>query len=83
MRGISRSPIPGVADPALSGGTALPGLVAGIELVECSPPYDASEQTALLSARVIMDSLASMVQAGKLGNKKALRDRRAWAPDLA
>ncbi|MDT4979302.1 MAG: agmatinase [Pseudonocardiales bacterium] len=54
--------------------------LAGIELVECSPPYDTSEQTALLSARVIMDSLASMVQAGKLGNKKALLDRRAWGP---
>lgn len=54
--------------------------LAGIELVECSPPYDTSEQTALLSARVIMDSLASMVRAGKLGNKKALLDRRAWGP---
>ncbi|MDT4977006.1 MAG: agmatinase [Pseudonocardiales bacterium] len=54
--------------------------LAGIELVECSPPYDTSEQTALLSARVIMDSLASMVRAGKLGNRKALLDRRAWGP---
>ncbi|MCW2644257.1 MAG: gbh 4 [Pseudonocardiales bacterium] len=54
--------------------------LAGIELVECSPPYDTSEQTALLSARVIMDSLASMVQAGKLGRRKALLDRRAWGP---
>ena len=54
--------------------------LAGIELVECSPPYDTSEQTALLSARVIMDSLASMVQAGKIGSKKALLDRRAWGP---
>jgi len=54
--------------------------LAGIELVECSPPYDTSEQTALLSARVIMDSLASMVQAGKLGSRKALLYRRAWGP---
>jgi len=54
--------------------------LAGIELVECSPPYDTSEQTALLSARVIMDSLASMVQAGKLGTKAAELDRRAWGP---
>jgi agmatinase len=54
--------------------------LAGIELVECSPPYDQSEQTALLSARVIMDSLASMVQAGKLGTKAAELDRRAWGP---
>ena len=54
--------------------------LAGIELVECSPPYDQSEQTALLSARVIMDALASMVQAGKLGNKAAELDRKAWGP---
>jgi agmatinase len=54
--------------------------LAGIELVECSPPYDQSEQTALLSARVIMDALASMVQAGKLGTKAAELDRRAWGP---
>jgi agmatinase len=54
--------------------------LAGIELVECSPPYDTSEQTALLSARVIMDSLASMVQAGKLGTKAAELDRKAWGP---
>jgi agmatinase len=54
--------------------------LAGIEVVECSPPYDTSEQTALLSARVIMDSLAAMVQAGKLGTKKAELERRAWGP---
>src|SRR3954454_12466528 len=54
--------------------------LAGIEVVECSPPYDTSEQTALLSARVIMDALASMVQAGKLGTKAAELDRRAWGP---
>ncbi|SDI96633.1 agmatinase [Frankineae bacterium MT45] len=54
--------------------------LAGIEVVECSPPYDTSEQTALLSARVIMDSLASMVQAGKIGTKAAQLDRRAWGP---
>ena len=54
--------------------------LAGIEVVECSPPYDTSEQTALLSARVIMDSLASMVRSGKLGSKPALLDRAAWGP---
>ena len=54
--------------------------LAGIELVECSPPYDTSEQTALLSARVIMDALASMVNAGKLGTKQAQLDRKAWGP---
>ena len=60
-----------------------PGL-AGIEVVECSPPYDWAEQTALMSSRVILDSLAAQVRSGKLGNKAAVaatgppggRDRR-------
>jgi agmatinase len=56
-----------------------PGL-AGIEVVECSPPYDWAEQTALLSSRVILDSLATMVRCGKLGKKAAALDRRAWGP---
>ncbi len=47
-----------------------PGL-AGIEVVECSPPYDWAEQTALISSRVILDSLAAQVRSGKLGNKSA------------
>jgi agmatinase len=56
-----------------------PGL-AGIEVVECSPPYDWAEQTALLSSRVILDSLATMVRTGKLGKKSAALNRRAWGP---
>jgi agmatinase len=56
-----------------------PGL-AGIEVVECSPPYDWAEQTALLSSRVILDSLAAQVRSGKLGNKAAAQDRVAWGP---
>nr|SBO97281.1 Agmatinase [Nonomuraea gerenzanensis] len=56
-----------------------PGL-AGIEVVECSPPYDWAEQTALLSARVILDSLAVQVRAGKLGRKAATGRRLAWGP---
>ena len=51
-----------------------PGL-AGIEVVECSPPYDWAEQTALMSSRVILDSLAAQVRSGKLGNKSAALDR--------
>ena len=50
---------------------AEPGL-AGIEVVECSPPYDWAEQTALMSSRVILDSLAAQVRSGKLGNKAAV-----------
>ncbi len=56
-----------------------PGL-AGIEVVECSPPYDWAEQTALISSRVILDSLAAQVRAGKLGNKAASQPRHAWGP---
>jgi agmatinase len=59
-----------------------PGL-AGIEVVECSPPYDWAEQTCLIGARVILDSLATMVRAGKLGKKRAARDRVAWGPSNA
>lgn len=56
-----------------------PGL-AGIELVECSPPYDWAEQSTLITSRVIMDSLATLVRAGRLGNKPATLDRHAWGP---
>ncbi|HET9874577.1 MAG TPA: agmatinase [Mycobacterium sp.] len=56
-----------------------PGL-AGIEVVECSPPYDWAEQSALISSRVILDSLAVLVRAGKLGNKPATLERHAWGP---
>ncbi|MUK88552.1 agmatinase [Ornithinibacillus sp. L9] len=43
--------------------------ICGMELVEVSPPYDVSDQTALLGTRVISDVLAAMVKAGKLGKK--------------
>jgi agmatinase len=56
-----------------------PGL-AGIEVVECSPPYDWTEQTALLSSRVILDSLASQIRSGRLGRKPASLLRPAWGP---
>jgi agmatinase len=38
----------------------------GMEVVEVSPPYDVSDITALLAGRVIMDVLATLVEAGKL-----------------
>ncbi len=41
--------------------------LAGMELVEVSPPYDVSDITSLLGGRVIMDVLATLVEAGKLG----------------
>jgi agmatinase len=56
-----------------------PGL-AGLEVVECSPPYDQSEQTSLIAARVVLDCLATQVREGRLGGRAATRPRRAWGP---
>ncbi len=41
--------------------------LSGMELVEVSPPYDVADITALLGGRVIMEVLATLVAAGKLG----------------
>ncbi|MFP5282676.1 MAG: agmatinase family protein [Actinomycetes bacterium] len=56
------------------------GGISGMEVVECSPPYDWSEQTSLISSRVILDALATMVRVGKLGRKASTRRRDAWGP---
>jgi agmatinase len=40
--------------------------LAGIEVVECSPPYDNAEITSLLSTRVICDTLGCLVCSGHL-----------------
>jgi agmatinase len=56
-----------------------PGL-AGLEVVECSPPYDQSEQTSLIAARVVLDCLATQVREGRLGRRPASRPRPAWGP---
>ena len=63
---------------ALVRGCAEGGL-SGMEIVECSPPYDWAEQTSLISARVVLDALASLVLVCKLGNKAATRPD-AWGP---
>ncbi len=42
------------------------GPLAGIEVVECSPPYDNAEITSLLSTRVICDTLGCLVRSGHL-----------------
>jgi agmatinase len=49
-------------------GAAKRGL-AGIEIVECSPPYDTAEITALLGVRVICDVLGTLVNEGYLPRK--------------
>jgi arginase family enzyme len=41
----------------------------GMEIVEVSPPYDVADITALLGGRVIMDVLATLIEAGKLGKR--------------
>jgi agmatinase len=41
--------------------------LCGMEVVEVAPPYDVSDMTSLLACRGIMDVLASLVCAGKLG----------------
>jgi agmatinase len=56
-----------------------PGL-AGMEVVECSPPYDHAEQTSIISARVILDCLAAQIRSGRLGRRAATLPRRAWGP---
>jgi agmatinase len=40
--------------------------LAGLEVVECSPPYDNAEITALIATRVICDTLGCLVRAGHL-----------------
>jgi agmatinase len=46
-------------------GVAARGL-AGIEIVECSPPYDSAEITSLMGVRVIADVLGTLVNHGHL-----------------
>jgi agmatinase len=41
--------------------------LAGIEIVECSPPYDCSDITSLVGTRVVCDTLACLVKGGHLG----------------
>ena len=43
--------------------------LAGIEVVECSPPYDNAEITALIATRVICDTLGCLVRSGHLPKK--------------
>jgi agmatinase len=54
--------------------TAEAGLI-GMDLVEISPPYDPAEVTSLLGTRVILDTLATLVQHGHLGNRLTKEER--------
>jgi arginase family enzyme len=44
--------------------------ICGMEVVEIAPPYDVSDVTAQLGCRAIMDVLATLVDAGKLGTRR-------------
>jgi agmatinase len=44
--------------------------LAGMEIVECAPPYDAAEITSLMATRVICDVLACQVRSGHLPGRK-------------
>ncbi|MBA3613529.1 MAG: arginase family protein [Nitrospirales bacterium] len=44
--------------------------IAGMETVECAPPYDAAEIISLFSTRVICNVLACQVRSGHLPNRR-------------
>jgi agmatinase len=44
--------------------------LAGMEVVECSPPYDTADITSLVGTRVICDVLATLVRAGHLPRRR-------------
>ena len=43
--------------------------IAGMEIVEVSPPYDHADTTALMGVRVVLDVLATLVLNGKVKTK--------------
>ncbi|HUC13166.1 MAG TPA: agmatinase family protein [Acidimicrobiales bacterium] len=55
---------------------AAPGL-AGMEIVECSPPYDNADITALLGVRVICDVLGTLVNHGHLPKRTGAPPQQA------
>lgn len=91
---------PGTGTPDAGGMSSREGLQAarraaregliGMDLVEIAPPFDHSDITALLGARVVMDVLATLVEHGHLGNRltgearaaaEAARNRAAGLSD--
>jgi agmatinase len=82
---------PGTGTPEPGGMTPLQGLRAarraaaeglvGMDLVEIAPPYDHSDLTSQLGARVIMDTLATLVEHGHLGTRLTAEERAAQERD--
>src|SRR3954447_1403295 len=59
--------------------------LAGMEVVEVSPPYDVADVTSLLGVRVCLDVLATLVTNGKLGRRPEPRSEQTHdaGPDPA
>ncbi len=55
--------------------------LCGMEVVEVSPPYDKSDQTALLAARAVADVLATLVSEGHLGTHPGSAARSGRSED--
>jgi agmatinase len=49
--------------------------IAGMEIVEVSPPYDHADTTALMGVRVVLDVLATLVRNGKVKTKQPAAPR--------
>ncbi|MGW1991861.1 agmatinase [Embleya sp. NPDC001921] len=56
------------------------GLV-GMDLVEIAPPYDVADTTSQLGARVVMDTLATLVENGHLGTRLTAEQRAGTEAD--
>jgi agmatinase len=56
------------------------GLI-GMDLVEIAPPYDVADVTSQLGARVIMDTLATLVDNGHLGSRMSRQERESAERD--
>ena len=55
--------------------------LAGMDVVEVSPPYDQSEVTALLAYRVVMEALSALAaKQGARGGSKSERGRASGSP---
>ena len=84
---------PGTGTPEPGGLTAREALrmlriaaregLAGMEVVEVAPPYDVADVTALLGGRAIMDVLATLVEAGKLGRRPIVSGDEVRADGVA
>jgi agmatinase len=54
--------------------------LAGMEVVEVSPPYDVADITSVLGVRVVLETLGALVQNGKLGRPPAADEAVPEAP---